>query len=146
VDPSIQSLNLFTENVNKAEALSAEIDSILQGSGQSRKSLITFVQPVASPVEPSSRYNRGELYEQVWTVRMRELAPVYGVSESGLRKACTRLRIPMPGHGYWARKAANQPVVPPPPLPEVPVQTREKRYRGQIFGPVWRQNCSNVLT
>jgi hypothetical protein len=47
VDPNIQSLNRFTENISKAEALGAEIDSILQSSNVSRKSLITFVLPPA---------------------------------------------------------------------------------------------------
>ncbi len=133
VDPSIQILNPFTENVNKAEALSAEIDTILQGSDQSRKSLMTFVQPPFAPVAQSSRYNREELYEQVWTVPIRELALVYGVSESGVRKACLRLRIPAPGCGYWARKAAKLPLDPRPPLPEAPVQRREKQYNDHVL-------------
>src|SRR5208283_2410827 len=41
VDPSIQSLNRFTDNMGKAEALTAEIASILRESGHSNKSLIT---------------------------------------------------------------------------------------------------------
>ena len=121
VDQTSSSLNPLIANLAKAEALDAEIDSILQGSGQSRKSLIIFVHPIVMPVRRSSRYDREELYKQVWSVQMRELAPAYGVSESGLRKACTRLQIPMPGLGYWAKKAANQPVEPRPPLLKVQV-------------------------
>jgi hypothetical protein len=119
VDPNSQSLNRLTENMNKAEALSAEIDSIALCSGQSRKLFISCVQPVPMPAKPSSRYDREELYKKVWKTPMKELAKEYGVSESGLRKACTRLQIPVPGHGDRARTEGNEAVAPtPPPLPK----------------------------
>ena len=43
---------------------------------------------------------------------MRTLAPKFGLSDVGLAKVCKRMRIPRPGLGYWAKKAAGQPVKP----------------------------------
>ena len=65
-----------------------------------------------------SRYNREELFEKVWATPMQELAKEYGVSDVALAKACKRRRIPLPGRGYWAKKAAGKPVPKRPPLPE----------------------------
>lgn len=50
---------------------------------------------------------------------MRALALHYGISDVGLAKTCKRLRVPVPGRGYWARKAAGQNVrrIPLPSLP-----------------------------
>ena len=140
MDQTSLSLNHLTANLAKAEALNAEIDSILQSSGQTRESLITFVQPIDVPVGRSSRYDREELYKQVWSVPMREFASAYGVSESGLRKACTRLQIPTPGLGYWAKKAANQPVEPRPPLPTVQVSWRLEVRKTKL--PITPYSCS----
>lgn len=41
---------------------------------------------------------------------MRTLARRYGISDVGLAKTCRKLRIPLPGRGYWARQAAGQKV------------------------------------
>jgi hypothetical protein len=122
VDPNSGSLNRFTASLARADALTAEITSITQCSGQSRKSLITCVQPVPMPAVRTSRYDRRKLYKEVWKTPMKKLAKQYGVSASGLRKACTRLQIPVPGYGDRARREANQP---PPPLPKLRVHRRE---------------------
>lgn len=47
------------------------------------------------------------------------VAQRYGVSGTALAKWCTRLEIPRPKPGYWAKKAAGKKVPMPPPLPEV---------------------------
>jgi hypothetical protein len=70
-----------------------------------------------------ARYPRKELYERVWTVPMRKLAKQYGVSDVALAKSCRKLFIPLPGRGYWAKKDANRPVGPRPPLPNVAIRT-----------------------
>jgi len=54
-----------------------------------------------------SRYNREELYEKVWSRPMRILAMEYGISDVGLAKVCRKLGVPVPGRGYWAKKAAG---------------------------------------
>lgn len=53
---------------------------------------------------------RDELYKQVWTVPMIQLAKDYGLSDNGLRKICDKLDVPYPPRGYWAKKAAGQQV------------------------------------
>ncbi len=65
------------------------------------------------------RLSREDLYERVWSTPMRTLAAEFGLSDVGLKKTCTRLRIPTPERGYWAKKAAGQRVrqVPLPKLP-----------------------------
>jgi hypothetical protein len=59
---------------------------------------------------------RDELYEQVWSQPMIELAKHYGISDVGLAKICRKLRIPLPGRGYWAKLKAGK-ILPHPSLP-----------------------------
>jgi hypothetical protein len=47
---------------------------------------------------------RQELYEEVWTTPLTQLAKKYRISDVGLAKICKKLKIPVPGRGYWARK------------------------------------------
>jgi hypothetical protein len=58
------------------------------------------------------RLTREELYARVWSEPMRTLAKHYGLSDVGLAKTCKRLRVPVPGRGYWAKKAAGHSVKP----------------------------------
>lgn len=51
---------------------------------------------------------REELYAQVWTEPMTKLARRYGLPDRGLAKICTRMGIPAPGRGYWARVQSGQ--------------------------------------
>jgi hypothetical protein len=55
----------------------------------------------------TTRFTREELYELVWTEPMQALAPRFGISDVALKKRCLRMRIPTPGRGYWAKKAAG---------------------------------------
>jgi hypothetical protein len=66
-----------------------------------------------------ARYNREELHEKVWTMPLHKVAEEYGVSRSTMVETCKRLHIPVPGVGYWSKKAANKPVPAKLPLPEV---------------------------
>lgn len=50
---------------------------------------------------------REELYEQVWSEPMQTLARKYGMSDRGLAKNCAHMRVPVPGRGYWAKKAVG---------------------------------------
>jgi hypothetical protein len=61
------------------------------------------------PTQPVT-ITRNDLYVQVWTTPMQQLAARYGISGNGLAKICDRLKVPYPGRGYWARKAAGQKV------------------------------------
>jgi hypothetical protein len=64
-----------------------------------------------------SRYTREELYKGVWSQPIQRLAAAYGLSDVGLGKVCRKLRIPLPGRGYWNKKNAGKPVGTRPPLP-----------------------------
>ena len=55
-------------------------------------------------------WNREELYNEIWEEPMVKLAPKYGISAVMIGKVCRKLRIPVPGRGYWARKEAGKPV------------------------------------
>jgi hypothetical protein len=53
---------------------------------------------------------RQELYDLVWSTPLKTLAPQFGVSDVGLKKACLRGNIPVPERGYWAKVQANKKV------------------------------------
>jgi hypothetical protein len=65
------------------------------------------------------RITREELYEQVWSEPIHLLAPRYGISGVALAKRCKRLRVPVPGRGFWAKKTAGKPIR-VAPLPKLP--------------------------
>lgn len=52
--------------------------------------------------------SRDELYDLVWSEPLRALAPRLGLSDVGLAKACRKMKIPLPGRGFWAKKAAGK--------------------------------------
>ena len=64
------------------------------------------------------RLGRVSLYEMVWAEPVRTVAARYNVSDVALAKICRTLGVPLPGRGYWAKKAAGVEVPPRPPLPE----------------------------
>jgi hypothetical protein len=149
VDPSIEILNHMASNISNAEALRNEIAQILKslqtssppepaqnlpltgnlsftappGDPTPRPELSTTREPLWVPSSLMARYDREDLYERVWTVPIRKLAKQYGVSDVALAKSCRKLSIPLPGRGYWAKKVANQPVGPRPPLPAIAIRT-----------------------
>jgi hypothetical protein len=53
------------------------------------------------------KLTRAELYDPVWETPTSHLAKQFGLSDVGLAKTCTRLDIPRPSYGYWARKSAG---------------------------------------
>ncbi len=66
-----------------------------------------------------SRYNRQKIYEEIWAEPILHVAKRYSMSDVGLGKICKKLKIPRPGLGYWAKKAAGKPLPTRPPLPEL---------------------------
>ena len=60
------------------------------------------------------RIKRDELYEQVWSQPLTTLAFSYGISDVGLRKICKKLKIPLPGRGFWQRIGKGRRVKKPP--------------------------------
>jgi molecular chaperone GrpE (heat shock protein) len=68
-------------------------------------------------------FKRGRLYEQVWASPLTELAKKYGMSDSGIRKVCKAMNIPLPVAGHWAKVAAGKPVRRPPLPPDADTST-----------------------
>jgi hypothetical protein len=63
------------------------------------------------------RVSRENLYEEVWAKPMTEVARRYGTFSTLLARICTRLNVPRPPRGYWAKlKVGRAPRK--PPLPE----------------------------
>ncbi len=68
----------------------------------------------------SDIYSREELYEMAWSEPMTAIGKRLGVSSSYLARVYTKLNVPRPAPGYWAKVAAGKPVKKPPlPEPEV---------------------------
>jgi hypothetical protein len=61
--------------------------------------------------------DREQIYKDVWTEAAMHVAKRYGISGSMLARICTRLNIPRPPVGYWARPAkarkGKKPQLPP---------------------------------
>ena len=50
-------------------------------------------------------FTRQELYDLVWCKPLRTLAKTLHISDVRLAKICRRANIPLPGLGYWAKRA-----------------------------------------
>jgi hypothetical protein len=59
-------------------------------------------------MEEAVQLNRKELYVQVWSIPISQLAKQYQISNVGLAKICKKLKIPVPGRGYWAKKGKKK--------------------------------------
>jgi hypothetical protein len=78
------------------------------------------------------QYDRDELYRKAWERPLIKVAQEYGVSAVALGKACSKLLVPVPGRGHWAKLAhghAGIRKMPLPKLDKVPVVFRSSRVR-----------------
>lgn len=62
-------------------------------------------------------YDREQLYQEVWAEPMVQVAKHYGVSNVAIAKTCRKMRIPVPGRGYWSKVHSGH-TMPKSPLPE----------------------------
>lgn len=53
-------------------------------------------------------FKREQLYKEIWSVPILQLAKQYGISDVGLAKICKRMKIPRPPRGYWAKHSFGQ--------------------------------------
>lgn len=68
---------------------------------------------------PPRPLDRETLYKLVWSEPMLKVAARYDVSSSYLARICTRMHVPRPERGYWAKLAVGRsPKQPPLPEPE----------------------------
>ncbi len=58
-------------------------------------------------------FHRDQLYEEIWSVPILQLAKQYGISDVGLAKICKKMKIPRPPRGYWAKRSYGQPTIKP---------------------------------
>jgi hypothetical protein len=107
-------------------------------------------KPADSQGKLETPLTRDGLYALVWSEPMLKVAAKFGVSSSYMARVCTRMNVPRPERGYWAKLAVGktQTQVPlpeaqpgneliwswdgsseqvPRPLPKPPVHTRRKR-------------------
>jgi hypothetical protein len=80
-------------------------------------------EPILVPERSMMRYNREQLYVDVWSMPRWKAAKKNGISEDTLGAVCGRLHIPTPGLGYWSKVAAGKPTKPAPLLPAVEIRT-----------------------
>lgn len=59
-------------------------------------------------MEDSTKVSRQQLYEEVWADPVTIVAKRYGLSDVGLAKICRKLKIPLPGLGYWSKLRAGK--------------------------------------
>jgi len=83
-----------------------------------------------------NRYNREQLYEEVWSESTQKVAKKYGLSDVGLAKVCKKLNVPRPGVGHWAKKAAEAygKASPVAPIVESILRKETKRLFGAATG------------
>jgi AcrR family transcriptional regulator len=64
-------------------------------------------------------FTREQLYQRVWSRPLRLVAREFGVSGNALAKICSRMLVPYPSRGYWAKVRGGGASV-RPPLPTAP--------------------------
>lgn len=87
---------------------------------------------------------REELYGLVWSVPLLQLAKRYDLSDQGLAKICKRMEIPLPGLGFWAKRAAGQQTIQKPLQPlTTGVAEYELRPPNPVQGPKIPNLCED---
>jgi len=81
---------------------------------------------------------REDLYKQVWEEPMLSLAKKYGVSSSYLARVCSKLNVPRPERGYWAKLAVGK-APKRPSLPELQATDQNEWSRGDYVPERRRQ-------
>ena len=79
-------------------------------------------------------WDRKELYDLVWSQPVTKVAKQFGVSDVAIAKACRKLKVPLPGRGYWAKKVNGYAVhtVPLPKAKNIPqVSKPQPRVPGE---------------
>ena len=74
----------------------------------------------------SAQITRTDLYRQVWSTPLVQLARRYRTTKLELSAICARMDVPRPPSGYWMKKSAGKPVTPeqlPEPGPDTVLKT-----------------------
>ena len=72
-------------------------------------------------IQSTVTFTREQLYQRVWSKPLSLVAEELGVSGNALAKICSRLLVPYPPRGYWAKVSGGKALVRPslPAAPEV---------------------------
>lgn len=110
--PSVSQARLqaYIEKKDAKETSKKEDEAVVSEAKES-------VTPPPRSVDGRNLYERKVLYDEVWQQPVTKVAERYGVSDVMIHKVCKALNVPVPPRGYWAKKAAGQPVE-QEPLPE----------------------------
>lgn len=61
------------------------------------------------------KLTRKELYQMVWSKPVAKWSKEFGLSDVGFAKICKKMKVPLPGRGYWAMVRKGL-IMPQPPL------------------------------
>jgi AcrR family transcriptional regulator len=70
-------------------------------------------------IQSTVAFTREQLYQRVWSKPLRVVAKEVGVSGNALAKICSRLLVPYPSRGHWAKISGGKAPI-RPPLPAAP--------------------------
>jgi hypothetical protein len=76
-----------------------------------------LTKPIVMHENVDTPLTREALYALAWSEPMLKVAARFGVSSSYMARVCTRMNVPRPALGYWAKLAVSK-AQKPPPLPE----------------------------
>lgn len=80
------------------------------------------------------RITRKDLYDKVWSKAVQQVAAEFGLSGNGLKKACVRLRIPVPPRGYWQAVRSGKRIT-KPRLPKLAKGSSEETWLSPLADP-----------
>lgn len=82
------------------------------------------------------KLTRKELYQMVWSKPVTKWSKEFGLSDVGFAKICKKMKVPLPGRGYWAMVQKglklNRPVLKPIHDPNQSVVEIRKRVSGAV--------------
>jgi AcrR family transcriptional regulator len=70
-------------------------------------------------IQSTVAFTREQLYQRVWSKPLRVVAKEIGVSGKTLARICSRLLVPYPSRGHWAKITGGKAPI-RPPLPAAP--------------------------
>lgn len=120
---------------------SAALNTLLCPRPPRRVNTISTARQHLEAFRMEIKFERDQLYLEVWSQPLTRLATKYGISDNGLRKVCKALSIPLPVAGHWAKIAAGKTIqaTPLPPSGErttfishVPVEPRRSAHPDDV--------------
>src|SRR4051812_6406893 len=75
------------------------------------------------------KFERVNLFEQLWAQPVKNIAEFYGVSGAEIKRAAAAMEIPMPPSGHWTKVEFGKGI----PRPRLPVAAVEPTYVHRIW-------------